>query len=54
MPLPLRYTVRKEREARAYSVWENEQNRLATYKNLECTRLDFHAADELNAQLEKR
>jgi hypothetical protein len=54
MPLPLRYAVRTEREARAYSVWDNEQNRRASYKGQECTGLDFHgafkAADKLNAQ----
>jgi hypothetical protein len=54
MPLPLRYTVRKEQEARRYSVWDNEQNRLASFNGQECTGLDFHsafhAADELNAQ----
>jgi hypothetical protein len=54
MQLPLRYTVRREREAEAYSVWDNEQNRRASYKGRECTGLDFHgafqAADELNAE----
>ena len=54
MPLPLRYTVRKQQRAACYSVWDNEQNRLASFKGQECTGLDFHsafhAADELNAQ----
>jgi hypothetical protein len=58
MPLPLRYTVRKDQQPRRYSVWDNEQNRLASYKDEECTGLDFdaafHAADQLNAQLKEQ
>jgi hypothetical protein len=54
MPLPLRYTVRKEQKARCYSVWDNEQNKLASFKGEECTGFDFngafHAAEQLNVR----
>ncbi len=52
--MPLRYVVRRGRDARHYSVWDNERNRLAIHEGRECTDLDFqeafHVADKLNAE----
>jgi hypothetical protein len=52
--MPPRYTVRRERDATRYSVWDNEKNKLALRDGRECTDLEmldaFDTADDLNDQ----
>jgi hypothetical protein len=50
--------VRRELSASHYSVWDNEENKLAIYEGRECRGLHFkdafNAADDLNAQLKEQ